>query len=130
MNKLTVETTTLAAGYNKVDISRGSQNMVSYGNGLIQDDSGKVLGNVMSGTIRDGDKMGTGNTLGNVKHGLVCDDSGNVLFNVKKGVIRDGTALGGGLNLGKVGDLDISGTLGQPADEIVASYHFLVKKIV
>lgn len=104
--------------------------MVNYNDGLVQDDSGKVLGNVMFGVIRDGDKLGTGNTLGHVKHGLISDDAGNVLFNVKKGIIRDGIALGGGLSLGKVGDLGISGTLGQPMDDVVASYHFLVNKIV
>ena len=70
--------------------------MVNYNDGLVQDDSGKVLGNVMFGVIRDGDKLGTGNTLGHVKHGLISDDAGNVLFNVKKGIIRDGIALGGG----------------------------------
>ena len=102
--------------------------MVNYNDGLVQDDSGKILGNVMFGVIRDGDKLGTGKALGNVKHGLVSD--GVVLFNVKKGVIRDGIALGGGKSLGKVGDLSISGTLGQPADDVVASYHFLVNKIV
>lgn len=104
--------------------------MVSYDNGVIQDDSGKVLGNILSGIIRDGDKLGTGNTLGNVKQGLVLDDEGNVLFNVKKGVVRNGKALGGGLNLGKIGDYSISGMQGQSADEIVASYHFLVNKII
>ena len=104
--------------------------MVNYNDGLVQNDSGKVLGNVMFGVIRDGDKLGTGNTLGHVKHGLISDDAGNVLFNVKKGIIRDGIALGGGLSLGKVGDLGISGTLGQPMDDVVASYHFLVNKII
>lgn len=109
---------------------RGSQNMVSYENGVIQDDSGKALGNVLSGIIRDGDKLGTGNTLGNVKQGLVRDDAGNVLFNVKRGVIRNGKAVGGGMNLGKIGDYSISGMQGESADEVVASYHFLVEKIV
>ena len=104
--------------------------MVNYNDGLVQDDSGKVLGNVMFGVIRDGDKLGTGNTLGHVKHGLISDDAGNVLFNVKRFIIRDGIALGGGLSLGKVGDLGISGTLGQPMDDVVASYHFLVNKII
>lgn len=109
---------------------RGSKKMASYDNGLVQDDSGKVVGNVWAGLVRDGDAAGTGNTVGQVKHGLISDSTGNVLFNVKKGVIRDGTALGGGLSLGKVGDLNIAGMLGQPADEVVAGYHFLVKKIV
>ena len=40
------------------------------------------------------------------------------------------TALGGGLSLGKVGDLPISGGLGQPQDEVVAGYHFLIEKVV
>ncbi len=109
---------------------RGSKNMVSYENGVIQDDSGKALGNILSGIIRDGDKMGTGSTLGNVKQGLVSDSEGNVLFNVKRGVVRNGKAVGGGLNLGKIGDYSISGMQGESADEIVASYHFLVEKIV
>tara|TARA_R110000782_G_scaffold147196_11_gene240013 strand:- start:140 stop:454 length:315 start_codon:yes stop_codon:yes gene_type:complete len=104
--------------------------MVSYTNGVIQDDSGKALGNVLSGIIRDGDKIGTGKTLGNVKQGLVRDSDGNVLFNVKKGIVRNGKALGGGMNLGKIGDYSISGMQSESADEIVASYHFLVKKII
>ncbi len=109
---------------------RGSQNMVSYDNGMIQDDSGKVLGNILSGIIRDGDKLGTGSTLGNVKQGLIRDAEGNVLFNVKRGVVRNGKAVGGGINLGKIGDYSISGMQGESAEEIVASYHFLVGKIV
>ncbi|MFT5395772.1 MAG: hypothetical protein ACI85N_000960 [Gammaproteobacteria bacterium] len=109
---------------------RGSKNMASFDNGLVQDDSGKVVGNVWAGVVRDGEAAGAGNPIGKVKHGLISDTDGNVLFNVKKGVIRDGVALGGGLSLGKVGDLDISGALGQPQDEVVAGYHFLVKKVV
>ena len=104
--------------------------MASYDNGLVQDDSGKVVGNVWAGIVRDGDSAGTGNAVGKVKHGLVSDDAGNVLFNVKKGIVRDGTALGGGLKVCKVDDLHISGSLGQPQDEVVAGYHFLVNKVV
>ena len=109
---------------------RGSKNMASYDNGVVQDDSGKVVGNVWAGIVRDGESAGAGNPVGKVKHGLISDTEGNVLFNVKKGVIRNGTALGGGLSLGKVDDLGISGLLGQPQDEVVAGYHFLVKKVV
>ena len=36
--------------------------MVNYNDGFVQDDSGKVLGNVMFGVIIEGDKLWIGNT--------------------------------------------------------------------
>lgn len=113
---------------------RGSQNMVSYDNGIIQDDSGKVLGNILSGIIRDGDSKGAGNPLGNVNKGVIRDGSskgdGNALFNVKGGAVRNGSSPGAGIAIGKIADFGIKGMEGELAEERVAAYHFLVEKIV
>ena len=108
--------------------------MVNYENGVIRDDSGAVLGNIMAGIIRDGSSKGSGNPLGNVNKGIVRDGSskgdGNALFNVKGGAVRNGSSVGAGIALGKIADFGISGMETEPAEERVAAYHFLVDKIV
>ena len=104
-----------------------------YKDGVIRDESGETLGNINRGVIRDGSSMGSGNVLGNVHKGVIRDGSsisGNVLFNVKGGAVRDGTSLGSGIAIGKLADFTIKGMVGEPAADIVATYHFLVKKIV
>jgi hypothetical protein len=67
-----------------------------------------------SGIIRDGSSKGFGNAL----------------FNVKDGVVRDGSSLGFGKTIGKISDFTIKGMERELDAEIVAAYHFLVKKIV
>ena len=56
--------------------------------------------------------------------------SGSALFNVKDGVVKNGQSLGSGSTIGKVSDFTIKGMERELDSEIVATYHFLVKKIV
>ncbi len=108
--------------------------MINYENGVIRDESGTVLGNIMHGVIRDGSPKGSGNPLGNVKKGVIRDGTstgnGNALFNVKGGAVRNGSSLGGGIAIGKIADFTIRGMERESSDEIVAAYHFLINKIV
>ncbi len=64
--------------------------------------------------------MRDGNSLG----------AGKVLFNVKDEKVRDGSSLGAGRTIGKVDDFMIKGMEKRPDAEIVAAYHFLIKNIV
>jgi hypothetical protein len=54
----------------------------------------------------------------------------NALFNVKGDVVKRGPSLGSGNTIGKVGDYSIKGMERELGADIVAAYHFLVKKIV
>ena len=50
--------------------------------------------------------------------------------NVKDKVVRDGSTKGSGSIVGKVSDYTIKGMERERDDEIVAVYHFLVKKFL
>jgi len=64
--------------------------------------------------IRTGSSLGSGSTIGNVKDG----------------VVRNGSSKGSGSTVGKVADYMIKGMERERDDEIVAAYHFLVKKFL
>lgn len=109
--------------------------MANFMNGVVLDGpAGKALGNVKDGVIRDGLSKGAGRALGNIKDGIIRDGSskgaGKASMNVKLGVIRDGSSSGAGRTIGKASDFSIKGMERELDAEIVAAYHFLVKKIV
>ena len=52
------------------------------------------------------------------------------MFNAKGGVVRNGSSIGSGSTIGKLKDFPIKGMERELDAEIVAAYHFLVKKIV
>jgi len=52
------------------------------------------------------------------------------MANFEDGVIREGSAKGFGSTIGKISDLTIEGMERELDAEIVAAYHFLIKKIV
>jgi hypothetical protein len=56
--------------------------------------------------------------------------SGTAIGNVKDGVVRNGSGKGSGSIVGKVSDFTIKGIERERDDEIVAVYHFLVKKFL
>ncbi len=70
--------------------------------------------NFKDGMIREGNFVGTGKTLGNIKDR----------------VVRNGSVAGAGSQIGKVSDFSIKGMERELDSEIVACYHFLVKKII
>ena len=69
--------------------------------------------NYKDGVVRDGVSIGSGTGLGNIKDG----------------VVRSGSSLGSGGTIGKVSNFTIKGMERELDGEIVAAYHFLVKKI-
>ena len=74
------------------------------------------MSNFKDGVIRDGSSAGAGSALGNVKDGVVRAGSG--------------TSQGSGSTKGKVKDYTIKGMEREDDAEIVAAYHFLVKKFL
>jgi len=122
----------------KTQVEKGDYKMANFKDGVIRDGSsigsGRALGNIKDGVIRDGSSLGSGRALGNVKDGIIRDgssrSSGRALFNVKGDVVRNGSSLGSGNMIGKVGDYSIKGMERELDADIVAAYHFLVKKIV
>lgn len=72
--------------------------------------------------------------MGNVKDGIIRDGSskgaGKAILNVKGDTVRDGSSLGTGKTIGKISDFTIKGMERELDPEIVATYHFLIKKIV
>ena len=81
-----------------------------------------------------GTAIGAGAALGNIKDRVVRNGSvagaGTALGNVKDGVVRNGSVAGAGSQIGKVSDFSIKGMERELDSEIVACYHFLVKKII
>ena len=63
--------------------------------------------------IYDGQSIGTGKKVGNVKNG----------------VIYDGQSIGSGRRIGNVKDYRVKGGEYLKDDLVVATYHFLIKKI-
>lgn len=116
----------------------GDITMANFKNGVIRDGSsigsGRSLGNIKDGIVRDGSSKGAGRALGNVKNGIVRDGSspgsGKALFNVKGDIVKNGSSPGAGSTLGKIKDYNIKGMERELDEEIVAAFHFLVKKIV
>lgn len=110
--------------------------MANFKAGVIRDGnstgSGSAIGNIKDGIIRDGHSLGSGKALGNVKDGVIRDGSsrgsGHALMNIKNGIIREG--IGQGRQVGKVSNCTIKGMENEPAEEIVAVYHFLIRRIV
>jgi hypothetical protein len=90
--------------------------------------------NFKDGVIRNGTAIGAGTALGNIKDGVIrngfAKGSGTALGNVKDGVVRNGSMAGTGSQIGKVSDFSIKGMERELDSEIVACYHFLVKKII
>jgi hypothetical protein len=121
-----------------IPLERENLSMANFKDGVVRDGSsigsGKAMGNIKDGIIRDGSSKGSGRALGNVKDGIIRDGSskgsGKVLFNVKGDVVKNGSSLGAGRTIGKAIDFSIKGMERELNAEIVASYHFLVKKIV
>ena len=70
--------------------------------------------NFKDGVIRNGTAIGTGAALGNIKDR----------------VVRNGSVAGAGSQIGKVSDFSIKGMERELDSEIVARYHFIVKKII
>ena|SRR5690348_10719773 len=105
----------------------------NFKDGVIRDGSsvgsGKALGNIKDGIIRDGSSKGSGKALGNATDGVVRDGSskgsGRVLLEVKGDLVKSS-----GRSVGKLSDFSIKGMERELDAEIVAVYHFLVKKIV
>ena len=86
---------------------------------------------VKDGKIRKGSSTGT-TPLGNVKDGKIREGSSTgatPILNVKDGKVRKGSSTGT-TPIGKVQDFMIKGMERELDAEIVAAYHFLIKKIV
>lgn len=94
--------------------------------------------NYKDGVIRDGSSIGRGTVLGNVKDGVIRAGgnsyigSGKVILNIKDGVVRasSNSYIGSGDKKGAVNDFKINGMERELDSEMIAAYHFLVKKIV
>ncbi len=121
--------------------------------------SEKFKANFKDGIIRDGDRVGSGDRLGNIKKdiirignssyagngdriGNIKDDiiregnssyagNGDRILNIKDGIVREGNSsyTGNGNKIGKVEDFAIVGMERELDADMVACYHFLVKKI-
>lgn len=116
----------------------------NYKDGIIRDGSsvgsGSVLGNLKDGVIRKGNSPypGNGDAQGNVKNDVIrkgnspYPGNGDAILNIKGGVVRAGTSPypGNGDQKGAVTDFSIKGMDRELDSEMVAAYHFLVKKIV
>ena len=98
-----------------------------------------MLGNLKDGIIRKSSysTTGSGNAVCNVKDDIIRESSytskgsGNAIGNVKDGYVYKSTytSKGSGTKIGKVKDFTIPGMEREHDAEIVAAYHFLVKKI-
>lgn len=113
----------------------------NFSNGIIKKGSmspgsGIPVGNIKNGIIRSGGSSSP--AIGNVKDGIIrsgggssSPGTGTPIGNVKDGIIRAGNSasMGCGIQLGKVRDYMIKGMEREPEAEIVACYHFFIKKI-
>jgi hypothetical protein len=117
---------------------KGIISMANFKDGVVRDGSfigsGRGLGNIKDGVIRDGSSAGSGRALGNVKDGVIRDGSsrgsGRALFNVKGDFVRNGSSSGSGTTIGKISEYNIKGMERELDADIVATYHFLIKKII
>lgn len=115
----------------------------NYQDGIIRDGSnigyGDVLGNIKDGIIRRCNlaAVGHGDAVGNVTEGIIRSGNltsvghGDAVGNVKDSIVRRGnlTTAGHGDQIGTVNDFAIKGMAREKDEEMVATYHFLVKKI-
>ena len=112
---------------------------LSFKNGIIKDGS-QILGNIRNGIIRKGPSStaGSGQVVGNTKNGIIREGpsstagSGHVIGNVKDQTVKAGpsSVAGSGQTKGKVKDYSIPGMEREKDEDIVACYHFLVKKFL
>ena len=94
--------------------------------------------NFKDGIIRDGSSIGSGSVLGNIKGGIIRKGSsstpgyGNAIGNVKNDYVYKGssTSAGYGTKVGQVKDFTIRGMEREKDEDMVACYHFLVKKFL
>ena len=101
--------------------------------------NGTRVGNVKDGFIYSGDphNNGNGTRVGNVKDGIVYEgDTHNNGNGTRIGIIKDGIVYEGfplssgtGKRFGEVKNFTIKGIEKEKDETIVAVYHFLVKKI-
>ena len=117
----------------------------NYKNGIIRESNanalgtGDVLGNLKDDIIRSGSAAakGTGRVVGNTKNGVIFESSsaavgtGRPIGSVKNGYVFKGSAnaAGTGSRIGKVEDFVINGMEREKDENIIAAWHFLVKKI-
>jgi len=118
--------------------------MANYKDGIIRDGrikgTGKVLGNIKEGIVRESSSSvkGTGKVVGNIKDDIIRESSssvkgtGKIILNLKDGVVRKSSSSvrGTGSKIDKVDAFMIDGMERELDSEIVAAYHFLIKKIV
>lgn len=112
---------------------------LSFKNGVIRDGS-QILGNIKQGIIRKGtySTAGSGQIVGNTKNGIIREGSssvagsGHIIGNVKDQTVKVGSSsvAGSGQTKGKVKDYSIPGMEREKDEDIVACYHFLVKKFL
>ena len=94
--------------------------------------------NFKDGIIREGRSIGYGSILGNIKGGIIRKGSsstpgyGNAIGNVKNDYVYKGssTSVGYGTKVGQVKDFTIPGMEREKDEDMVACYHFLVKKFL
>lgn len=117
----------------------------NYKNGIIRESNAKalgygdVLGNLKDDIIRSGSVAvkGSGHVVGNTKNGVIFENtvaavgSGRPIGSVKNGYVFKGStnAAGSGVRVGKVSDFTIDGMEREKDENIIAAWHFLVKKI-
>ena len=117
--------------------------MANYKNGIIRDGAsigiGKILGNLKDSIVREGtySTSGHGKIVGNIKNDIIREGTystaghGKIILNEKNGDVRKGTysTAGHGTKIGKTKDYYIKGMERELDSEIVAVYHFLIKKL-
>lgn len=116
----------------------------NFKNGVIRESSsrsigaGTCIGNLQRDAIREGgNSAGTGRVVGNTKDGVIYESSisspgsGAVIGNVKDGWVYKSSKRGPGTGkkIGRVEDFTIFGMEREKDENIVAAWHFLVKKI-
>lgn len=84
-------------------------------------ENGSLLGKIRNGEIRDK----SGNLLGKTRDTEIRERSGNLLGKTKDGYVFSRS----GSRIGKVSDYMIEDMQHEKDVDIVACYHFLVKKI-
>lgn len=94
----------------------------TYANGVIKDGRGVKLGELKQGVVRDA----AGRKQGDFWNGYVRDSNGRNLLALHSGTVTTTT----GKRLGKVSQFTIKGMERESDGNIVAVYHFLIKKLV
>lgn len=112
---------------------------VKFERGVVYIDN-RAVGNVRDHILREGSytSPGSGTPVGNVKNGIIYEGrytspgSGTPIGNVKNGYVFSGryTSPGSGNRVGKVEEFVIPGTEREYDEEIVAIFHFFIKKFL